>query len=209
MDRVILWLNANSGWLQIVALAVGVFYMVLQIFQSRWMWYADFITCIAALLVAFSNFDNGSWAPLWAQVALNTYFITMAAIGIFRWRQLSEQSGGRMHILKLSPHVIRIAAVIVLAGGPLLCCLLSVTNDPAPVADGICLIISIVAAWFLTRSHIEQWWMWMGADLIAIVIYAEQDAWWMVALYYCYVVSSVIGMVHWRRNAVYIEWRKK
>lgn len=208
MDSAILWLNANSGWMQTVALVVGVVYMILQVFQSRWMWYADFVTCIAALLVAFSNFSEGSWAPLWAQVIVNTYFFTMAVIGIFRWRKLREESQGRIHVLKLAPGVIRIAALMVLVGGPLVCYLLSVTNDPAPVADGICLVVSIVAAWFLTRSHIEQWWLWMGADLVAVVIYSEQGAWGMVGLYYCYIVSAVIGIIHWRRNAVYIDWRK-
>lgn len=209
MESVLLWLNANSGWIQIVALVVGVLYMVLQVIQSRWMWYADFVTCIAALLVALSNFKDGSWAPLWAQVLVNTYFFTMAVIGIFHWRRLSEESGGKLHVLKLSPNVIKIAALAVLVGGPVVCYILSVTNDPAPVADGISLVISIVAAWFLTRSHIEQWWLWMGADLVAIVVYAEQTAWGMVALYYCYVVSAVVGMIHWRRNAVYIDWRKQ
>ena len=195
-----------TQYLQIFALATGIIYMVMQIFQNRLMWYFNLMTASAACCVALLNRSvDGEWAPLWAQVLLNAYFFILSLIGIFTWRKYSRMTGGKLHIVKLTRVEITAAGITALVGAPLLCMVLYHTNDPFPVTDGMSMAFSIIAAWFLTRSHLEQWLMWIAADLLTISLYAELGAWWMVALYYCYVLSAVIGIMHWKRHGEYIE----
>ena len=205
MYEILDWFATNGQFVQIFALVTGVVYMILQIFQNRLMWYVDLLTAGAALMIALFNSDSGSWAPLWAQAAMNSYFIVMAVIGIFTWKRYSKLSDGALHVVRLHRKEGVTSAIFALAGAPLLCLILSLTNDPEPFADGLSMTFSIIAAWFLTRSHVEQWVMWIIADLLVIVLYANQGAWWMVALYYCYIISSVIGYTHWRKNGTYVE----
>ena len=194
-----------TQYIEIFALLSGIVYMVLQIFQNRFMWYFDLLTAGAALYVALHNYNDGSWAPLWAQAIMNSYFLVMAVIGIFTWRKYSRQTEGELHIVRLSKQEAGISGAVALLGIPVICFILYMPNDPTPVADGMSMGISLIAAWFLTRSHLEQWLLWIAADLLAIVVYAEQEAWWMVGLYYCYIISSLIGYIHWRMNGKYIS----
>lgn len=172
--------------------------MVMQIFQHRLMWYFNLLTAAGALLVAvFSN--------VWAQVFMNSYFIVMALIGIAHWKKLSSESGRQIHIVDPSKKTIITAAAFVLIGAPIVCTILAFTNDPSPYADGISMTLSLVAAWFLTRSHSVQWFLWMAGDVLLIVVYAGTGAWWMVALYYCYIVASCFGYRQWITKGVKVK----
>lgn len=205
MQDILLWLDSVSPWIQILSLVSGIVYMVLQIFQHKWMWYVNLVTAGAALLVALANRSDGAWAPLWAQVFMNAYFIVTAIIGIFRWKRLRAASDGKMHIVKVTRKEFFRALAFFLVAAPALSLILHFTNDPAPIPDGVSLIISVIAAWFLMKSHIQHYYLWMAADSIIIVLYATQGAWWMVVLYCCYVTSCIIGLNHWRKNSVIVD----
>ncbi|MCR5325907.1 MAG: nicotinamide riboside transporter PnuC [Bacteroidales bacterium] len=205
MENVIDWLYANSSWIQIVSLVCGVTYMLLQIFQHKWMWYFSIAASTAALIVASSNLENGSWAPLWAQVGLNIYLIVIAFVGIFRWRTLDAESGGKIHIVRLSKKRLALVFCIIAAGTPLLAWLLGKTSDPAPLLDGASLVLSLVAAWLLSQSHIEQYLFWIAANILIVAVWATQSKWAMVIMYSCYIVACAIGFFNWKKNGVIVE----
>lgn len=205
MENVLEWLNANSAWIQAIPLICGVTYMTLQIFQHKWMWYFSIITSVVALIIASTNLENGVWAPLWAQVALNVYLIVIAVVGIFRWRTLDKESGGKIHVVPLSKKRLVFVCCIVAAGTPVLGWLLSHTSDPAPLLDGASLVLSFVAAWLLSQSHIEQYIFWIAANGLIIAVYATQAKWLMAAMYAFYIVTCIIGFINWKKNGVVVE----
>ena len=132
-EEALQWLSSNSSWIQIISLVCGVTYMILQIFQHKWMWYFSIMVSSTALLISVSNHEGGAWAPLWAQVALNIYLIAIAVIGIFKWRKLEGESGGKLHIVPLTRKRLLIVAAILAVGIPLLSIVLGrFTSDPAP-----------------------------------------------------------------------------
>ena len=190
-----------QDYLQIIALVSGVIFMVMQVFQHRLMWYFGLLTSGAAAGVALLNFsESGLWAPLWALAGLNMYTFTMDIVGIFRWKKFD--TGGKIHIVKLPRKHILYYSAAILTGAPLLFALLSFTNDPAPVADAIAFTVSIAAQVMLVRSHLEQWILWIIANVVTIVIYSQTGAWWMVALYYCYCLNCCLGLYNWREKGV-------
>lgn len=204
MENLLSALNEAGSWLQMISLLAGIVYIVMQIFQHRLMWYFNLVTAGAALLVAISNTNKGEWAPIWAQTLLNVYFIVMSIIGIARWKKLSEQTGG-IHIVRLGRKKAIVTAAIIIVGAPLACFLFSLTSDPAPVLDGVSFVLSLLAAWYLACSHLEQWFLWMAANTMVVSVYASQEKWGMMALYCCYLISCVIGFFHWRRTGVRVE----
>ena len=194
-----------NEYIQIFALVTGIIYMVMQITQHKLMWYVDLLTAGAACYVSVANFQDGVWAPVWAQAAMNAYYIVMALVGIIKWKFYREESGGRLHLVKPGRKDAVLAAAILILGSPLLCLLLGRTNDPAPVTDGLSMMFSIVGTWFLAKSFLENWSMWIVADALAVIVFGSQGAWWMAALYFCYIISSVIGIHHWKKNGIYIS----
>lgn len=195
-----------SNWIQILSLVSGVVYMTLQVIQNKWMWYFGMLTAGSALIVSLVNFSDGAWAPLWAQVGLNSYFFTMDIVGIFSWRRISKENPNHnITMKKLKRKSVLKYGIGIMLGAPLFCVLFSLTNDPNPVAEGISFALSITAQIMLARMHVEQWFMWMAADIIAIIIFAGEGAWGMVALYYAYMVSGFFGIYWWRQHGTLIE----
>ncbi len=191
--------------LEIVALVAGIVYMVLQVMQNRYMWYFNLVTSAATLAVTVIN-------HLWASSALNLYFITTSVIGILSWRALArkdkEYNGGkeedRIRLVRLTLKTGLISAAIAVVGGVGVYFLLRYTHDSSPVADAATMILSVIAAWWLTRPYIEQWYVWLAADIVAVIMYASQELWGMTALFTLYVVSCVVGYIHWRKQGVYV-----
>lgn len=199
------WFANNNSWLQIIPLVCGVTYMTLQIFQHKWMWYFSILTSVAALAIAVTNLDGEAWAPLWAQVVLNAYLIVIAISGIIRWRKLDSESDGRIHIVKMSKKRIITVLVAVAIANPIATWLLGFTSDPAPALDGISLVLSFVAAWLLSRSHIEQYLFWIAANALIIAVYASQGMWLMAAMYTFYIGTCIVGFINWKKNGVVVE----
>lgn len=192
--------------LQTVSLISGIIYMVMQIFQHRWMWYFDIITCGTALAFAAINTNDGVWAPLWAQAAVNAYYIIMAVIGIFNWRRLEDINGSdAIHVVPIPKRKLPLYGLIILVATPAVCALLAATNDPAPIMDGLCFALSMMAAWFLTCSFLENWYLWIAADAVGTVLFIQQGAWGMATLYFLYMISAVAGLIHWKRNGSTIQ----
>ncbi|MBO6169166.1 MAG: nicotinamide mononucleotide transporter [Bacteroidales bacterium] len=205
MENIVTWLSANSSWIQAISLFCGVTYMTLQIFQHKWMWYFSIATSTTALIVASTNHEGAQWAPLWAQVILNIYLIVIAILGIIRWRKLDGEAGGQLHVVPLKRKRLLIVLAIIAVGAPLVSFILSKTSDPAPVLDGTSLVLSFVAAWLLSRSHIEQYPLWVIANILIISVYATQSKWLMAVMYSYYIVTCVIGFINWKKNGVIVE----
>lgn len=195
-------------WLQILQIftfVTGIIYMVMQITQHKLMWHFDIMTAAGALIAAMTLSIDGVWSPLWAQVALNSYFLTMAFIGIVRWKKLKGSGDEKMVTVKLSGKILLAGIAIVIIGTPVIWKLLTFTSDKFPLMDAISMSFSIVAAWWLTRKHTEEWYCWIIADVLVVIMYALAGSWWMLALYVAYTISSVAGLIHWKKKGITIE----
>jgi nicotinamide mononucleotide transporter len=71
--------------------------------------------------------------------------------------------------------------------------------------DATATMLSVVATWWLVRSYIQHWWLWIVADALSTLLCISLGMWWMAALYGAYTASAAIGFVHWKRNGVYLK----
>lgn len=185
-------------FLEIFSLVMGIIYMVMQVFQGKYMWYFDLLTAGSAMIVAFSS-------HIWGNALLQAYFLVMATIGLIRWRRMeSHTEKGEMHLLHMERSSYIKSAAIFFGCGAIICFILYKTNDPKPLVDGISLALSIVACWWLTRSYLSQWLLWIVADCLMFWLYFSQCHYGLAALYFCYVITSVIGYFYWKKHGKYI-----
>ncbi|MCQ2144101.1 MAG: nicotinamide riboside transporter PnuC [Bacteroidales bacterium] len=184
--------------LEIFSLVTGVIFMTLQVFQNRWMWYMEILTASAALAVSLHN-------HLWAVSLLNAYYIVMAVVGIFSWRKIEQDNDSDVHIVRMSPKILAIGLFLLVAGSFGLSLLLKATSDPAPVLDSVSFALAIVATWWLTRSHIEQWYLWFASDILSATLFFTQGLYWMGLQFTFYLAFSVIGYVHWKKKGTIVS----
>jgi nicotinamide mononucleotide transporter len=185
----------------IVATSLFVVYVVLQIMHHRFMWYVYIPSCIAA---AVTFFDSATWAF----AALNIYYIAMGVVGILHWRRdaaAAEEHKGAIILNKLTPKVLWISVALTALGVPALYFLLGALNDPNPFLDAITTMLSIIATWWLTRSIIQQWWVWIIADLFAIWMNLKLDKSAFVIQFAICIVSCFIGLWNWSRKGKYVS----
>lgn len=192
--------------MEIFTLVTGVIYIILEIRQKNIMWVVGILTSVAAMWVFFRQ-------GLYASFALNAYYLVTSFIGLWQWgrakvqlRQSEDASGegDDIHLNHLGIRTVAVSALVAVAGTFVLSEVMALLENPMSVMDASVAVLSAVATWWLVRSYIEQWWLWIVADALSAIMCATQGLWWMTALYAAYSLSAVYGYIHWKRNGRYI-----
>ena len=190
---------------EIFTLVTGLIYIVLEILQNRWMWVVGVLTGVAAVVVFARE-------ALWASMGLNAYYVAISFWGLYAWardeRKLdasSEAAADALHLRPMTLRILLLSAFLLVAGTAALVLLLRVLGDPMSTLDAAVAVLSAIATWWLSRSHISQWWLWIAADLCSTLLCLSQGLYWMTALYAFYTLSAGFGYIHWRRHGVYIQ----
>lgn len=196
--------------MEIFTLVTGVMYMILEIRHHNFMWIVGVVTSLAAMWVFFRQ-------GLYASFGLNTYYLVTAFIGLWQWRRDGQRirnegqesnDGSRgsdmVALNKLSLKTVLVSALVAAAGIVVLAWLMRLVENPMSYLDSTVTVLSAVATWWLVRSYIEQWWLWILADTLSTVLCLTQGMWWMTALYAAYTLSAVYGYIHWKKHGTYV-----
>ena len=165
-------------------MVTGVAYVILEILQKNSMWIVGILTGAAC---AFSF----AVQHVWASMGLNIYYVVISVIGLYRWKKDSGKVGGRTAL---------ISAVLAVVGTVAFSVILKSTGDPAPVLDAVAVILSAIATWWLTMSYVEQWILWIVADIITTVLCVVTGQYLLALMYLAYVAGAVYGYIHWKRH---------
>ena len=205
--------------IEIFTLVTGVIYIILEIRQKNFMWVIGVLTSVAAMWVFFRQ-------GLYASFALNTYYLVTSFVGLWQWSKDKKKlegeiaaasgvevqpHGDRIHLNRLTAKTVAVSAVVMVLGTFGLVELMQwlhsagiLQENPMSYLDSAATVLSAIATWWLVRSYIQQWWLWIAADLMSTILCASQGMWWMTALYAAYTLSAVYGWTHWKRNGRYI-----
>lgn len=192
--------------MEIFTLVTGVIYIILEIRQKNFMWVVGVFTSLAAMWVFFRQ-------GLYASFGLNTYYLITAFIGLWQWGRdkkklmsssTDEPSHDVIHLNRLSLKTVVVSSVVAVVGTFALAWLMQMLENPMSYLDAAVAVLSAVATWWLVRSYIAQWWLWILADTLSTILCATQGMWWMTALYAAYTLSAVYGYIHWKKNGTYI-----
>ena len=192
--------------MEIITLVTGVIYIILEIRQKNFMWVVGIATSLAAMWVFFRQ-------GLYASFALNAYYLVTSFIGLWHWRRdrsrLAEETEQPkdevIHLNRLSGKAILISAFAAVAGTVALAEIMVLFENPMSYMDSAVAVLSAIATWWLVRSYLQQWWIWIAADAMSTVLCASQGLWWMSLLYCVYSLSAVYGLYHWKRYGKYVS----
>ena len=185
--------------IEIFALVTGIVYVVLEILQKNAMWVIGILTG-AACAFEFAV------THVWASMGLNLYYVAMSVVGLIQWRKASGQvEEGDIHLQKVSLKAGIFSAVLFTAGTAVMIPVLKATGDPAPFLDAIAVMLSVVGTWWLAQSYLEQWLIWIVADVLTTTLCLTTGQYWMAALYLVYIGSAVYGYVHWKSRGKYVS----
>ena len=190
--------------MQIFTLVTGVIYIILEIRQKNSMWLVGILTILAAMWVFFRQ-------GLYASFGLNTYYLITAFIGLWQWRRdkgsldAAEEGDGLIHLNRLTWQTVLMSAIVTAAGILGLAEIMELLENPMSYMDSAVAVLSAVATWWLVRSYLQQWWLWIAANGLSVALCAAQGMWWMVILYIIYTAAAIIGLRHWKKKGEYVH----
>ena len=214
------WIAENI--VEIFGAVTGIAYVILEIRRNIWLWPLGIVTS-AVYIYVFGR------EGFYANMGLQWYYLVISIYGWYQWSEAitskKEEARRASGIVDpgdspsslpldkiegaLRSDVRRIdmftagwcmfAAISLWAG--LWFILDRATDSPVPLWDGLIASLSVVATWMLTRKYIEQWYVWIIANAIAIAVYLASGLYPTAILFFVYFVMAIIGVIKWRRDA--------
>ena len=171
------------GWLEIIAMFVGIYYVFLEIRKTRLLWYVCILTSILNIFVYWHN-------NYLSMTLIQVYYIVMAFYGIHAFKEIKEEAIEE-YGAERNPtgQKVAIRRFDWKTGGVTLA-----------IAVG-----SMVGTFFLSKSYMCQWYIWIVLDLITVGVFLYSGMYWMSVMYVCYIIMSLIGIRNWRINGVYVD----
>lgn len=182
------------NYLEIAGTVVGLIYLYLEYKANVWLWAAGLVMPVIYLFVYWD-------AGLYADFAISIYYLLASAYGVYCWLRGTADNQKTLPISRTPrrlymPLALIFIFIFVLIGF----LLLQFTDSTVPWADAFTTALSIVAMWMLARKYLEQWLVWIAADLGCAILYAYKELWFTGALYFLYAAIAVFGYRKWRKT---------
>ena len=189
------------NYLEIVGTAIGLIYLWLEYRASAWLWVASILMPAIYLKVYYD-------AGLYADLGISIYYILASLYGLIVWligiRRSAEESYAsdqkqdsagisRTPKSKYIP-LLFVTGLLFLIIGEILS---RFTDSSVPWADAFTTALSIVAMWMLARKYVEQWIVWIVADIGCAILYGYKELWFTGGLYFIYAVIAWLGYKKW------------
>lgn len=184
----------------LVGTLAGFVVMWFQVTEHIALWYFNIISAGALAINFFAT-------EIYAYAAFQIYYIVTSAYGIYSWTKGKKSDDGEMKIQRMRGQWWLMTAVAMAVLIVVMYFILSKTGSEIALIDAIITSASVVATFLLTKKILEYWYLWIFADSLYIltVLYlgdttGDKTLYPTVILYFCYIVTAVIGIVVWRKK---------
>ena len=140
-----------------------------------------------------------SRSRLYGDAGLQIVYVVLAVHGWYWWLR-GGQNHTRLPVGRATVLQMLSAAGAVLLGTVGMVFLLRAMNGSAPVLDALTTALSLVAQYLLNCKLVENWYLWMIADVIYIYLYVSRGLALTAALYFVFLCMCVAGLSSWRRS---------
>lgn len=137
-------------------------------------------------------------ARLYTDTYLQVFFIVVQFIGWAAWLKAGPNRT-KLEVGRTPPWLGLILALIVGVFIYAMVPVLHKAHGAYPVADSTTTGLSVAAQLLLTWKFIENWYLWIVADIIYIPVYFLKHLYFTSILYIIFMAICIIGLRHWRR----------
>jgi nicotinamide mononucleotide transporter len=189
------WLMAN--YLELIAAALGLIAIYLQIKQRVWYWPVS-IVLVSLYIIVYIQ------AKLYADMSLQVYYLIISFYGWYHWLfGKREDPGEKLPVRCVSR---RLASYLLLASIAFFIAisfiLVNFTDSDLPYWDAFTTALSFVATWMLARKIIENWLVWIIVDAVSVGIYIYKGLYPTVVLFTVLTILAIVGYRAWKKDAI-------
>jgi nicotinamide mononucleotide transporter len=182
----------DTSWIELLAAALAVLYLLLAIGQRLSCWLAAFVSSVLYIWVLFG-------ARLYMESVLNAYYAAMAVYGFWQWQHGRGRAALAVTRWPLARHALAASGVVALS---LVSSFFLRRYTPAalPFADAMVTWSSVFATFLVARKVYENWYWWLLIDSVSACLYYTRHLYATMLLFVLYLILIVIGMREWRRS---------
>jgi nicotinamide mononucleotide transporter len=188
-------MESGALWIEVFGMVTGILYVILEVRQSRMLWPLGIATSATYIYVFFTG-------KFYADMGLQVYYVLISFYGWFHWSRGGDRNArDELPVSRVNRRMaFQLAGVFAVAWAGFWLMLDRYTDSPVPAGDSFTTALAIVATWMLTRKILEQWYLWMLANGVSMLLYLYKGLYPTVALYAVYAVMSVFGYLEWKRS---------
>jgi len=190
------------NWIEITGAITGLVYVILEIRQKRAMWILGALSALMYIIVFFDS-------SLYAAAVLQFYYVVVSVYGWRKWGRSSLDAAGDMadKITVKLPLKRALYSLAAAAFGFVIVHLIldNFSEDPYPGADAFVAVASMLATWWVSGKHIENWIVWIIANIAAAILFFWQGLYATAILYVVYAIAAMAGYMHWRKFPVVLK----
>lgn len=183
----------GSSWLEQAAAIIALTGIIFTVMQRNSSWILDIISSLLYLFVFYK-------AGFFSDSLLQILFISMSLYGWYSWTKTGN-NGQILQIRHITDNEIFITSILVivlsLSGGVIFS--QYVSGASYPYADSFCTALSVAATWLTARKIIQNWYLWIFADLIYIYLFCLKHLYPTAILYSVLVILAMTGLTTWKK----------
>jgi nicotinamide mononucleotide transporter len=194
IDEFCRWLAAHgSSCLEFFGVAMGIVTVYLSTRENIWSWPTALVNA-AVFTVVFLR------AGLYSDAGLQVIYFGLSLYGWYEWLY-----GGKGHTeLHVSSTPLKLWGVLAAIGVAAWLLLATVTSRipgaALPYADAALVSVSLVAQYMLTKKYIENWILWIVADVFYVGMFIIKGLRLTAFNYAIYLALAVLGYLSWRKS---------
>lgn len=178
--------------LEWVAVIAGFLCIYLAAKESIWNWPISIISVVAYGILFFRE-------AMYGDMTLQIYFLFTAFYGWYFWINKKVEQHRPIARLTMKQWLLIILSIILLS--ILLGWFMDrYTNSTVPYADGFCTSVSFAAQLLLTRKILENWLLWVFANICYVPLFIYKNLNLSALLYLVLIVIAFNGYLIWRKT---------
>lgn len=150
---------------------------------------------INVAITAYLVFNLKLYADTLQQIV---YFILLI-IGWTNWSKIDKSSAIKINFLNSQQRLLTLI-VFITGSGFMYFLLKNYTDAALPFWDSTGTIICFIAQYFIAKKKIENWLLWMVANVMYIAIFYVKGMEYYSVLSIIYLVQALVGWGEWRKK---------
>jgi nicotinamide mononucleotide transporter len=134
---------------------------------------------------------------LYADMCLQIIFILQGFYGWYNWKRgnidIQVSRLKRKQIVSYSILILIFSAIWTYV-------LIAYTNASTPYIDAFVSSISLAANWLMAKKKIENWILWIIADVIYIMLFWYKELYLSSCVYFIFLILAIKGLIDWKQK---------
>jgi nicotinamide mononucleotide transporter len=177
---------------EVLGFVTGGWSVWLTVKENVWNWPIG-IANSAFYVIVFAH------ARLFADSSLNGLYIVLGFLGWYWWLRGGENRSV-LHVGRTNAITAAVLLVLGVLGTLAMTRFLESVHDSAPFLDALTTVLSLIAEFMLARKVLENWYVWITADVIYIGLYSSRSLYLTAVLYAIFLSMCIAGWVRWSKT---------